>query len=90
MAGRIDIDTTEMATSAKKLKEKASEMQSAVDAANTGFAPCTTMTSKRVKRRVEEWETIYKKFKDTLEQMVLASDNLLKAAQRFEATDDEE
>lgn len=84
----IKIDTTQMATSAKQLKSKANEMDSAVTAANNSFEPCNSMTSKRVKRRAEEWNTIREKFKKTLEEMLTASEKLLKAAQDFETTDE--
>lgn len=84
---KIGIDTAQMADSAKQLKSKASEMETAVNAANRSFDPCNSMESKRVRRRAEEWNAIREKFRKTLDEMIAASDKLLKAAQEFDSAD---
>ena len=87
MGNEININTDEMRNAAKKLEKEKGEMEQAVSTANTSMNICRDMKSKRVARRVKEWDDIQKKFKSTLDEMLQTYQSLTKAAEEFDQTD---
>lgn len=77
----IVLNTGDLEAAANQLKNKASEMESAIHAADSSISPLRSFKSPRIARDVEAWDSIKTAFEKTLQNLLESADELVKAAQ---------
>ncbi len=74
------LNTADIQAASQQLKTKASEMESAIQAAESSISPLRSFKSPRVVRDLEAWDEIKATFLKNLENLLSAADELAKAA----------
>lgn len=81
----IFLNTAEIQAASQLLKTKGSEMETAIQVADSSIAPLRNFKSPRISRDLEAWDSIKTTFKQSLESLLQAADELAKAAADNEA-----
>jgi len=79
------LNTADIQAASQQLKAKGSEMESAIQAAESSISPLRSFKSPRISRDLEAWDSIKTTFKQSLENLLQAADELAKAAADNEA-----
>ncbi len=79
------LNTGEIQNASQQLKAKASEMESAVQSAESSISPLRGFKSPRITRDLEAWDEIKSLFLKNLESLLNAADELARAAADNEA-----
>ena len=81
----LQLNTHDIQDAATQLKNKAADMESAIQTAETSISPLRGFRSPRISRDLEAWDTIKSTFERTLENLLEAANELVKAAEDNEA-----
>jgi uncharacterized protein YukE len=81
------LNASEIRDASKKLKSQALEIETAIRASESTFAPLRHHISKRLQRSMENWDTIEAQFLNNLHELISATDELSSAADAFEMAD---
>jgi hypothetical protein len=79
------LNTADIQSASNQLKTKASEMESAIQAAENSISPLRSFKSPRVVRDLEAWDEIKNMFLKNLENLLNAADELARTAADNEA-----
>ncbi len=79
------LNTGDIQTAATQLKNKASDMESAIQTSENSISPLRSFKSPRIVRDLEAWDSIKSTFEKTLQSLLEAADELVKAAEANEA-----
>jgi hypothetical protein len=79
------LNTADIQAASQQLKTKGSEMEAAIQAAESSISPLRSFKSPRISRDLEAWDNIKTTFKQSLENLLQAADELAKAAADNEA-----
>jgi len=78
------LNTGDIQNAATQLKNKASDMETAVQTAENAISPLRSFKSPRISRDLEAWDSIRSTFEKTLQNLLEAADELVKAAEANE------
>lgn len=81
----LKLNTADIQSASQQLKNKASEMESAIQAAESSISPLRSFVSPRIVRDLEAWDEIKTTFRKNLESLISAADELARAAADNEA-----
>ncbi len=79
------LNTADIQAASQKLKAKASEMESAIQEADSAISPLRGFKSPRIVRDLEAWDQIKAETRRTLESLVEDAEELARAAADNEA-----
>ncbi|NMC34708.1 MAG: hypothetical protein GYA36_19975 [Veillonellaceae bacterium] len=79
------LNTGDIQNAATQLRNKASDMESAIQTAETAINPLRSFKSPRISRDLEAWDSIKSTFDKALQSLLEAADELVKAAEANEA-----
>jgi hypothetical protein len=79
------LNTADIQAASQKLKAKASEMESAIQEAETAISPLRSFKSPRIERDLGAWDEIKSTFLKNLQNLLDAADELARAASDNEA-----
>ena len=75
------MNTGEIETAAQQLKNKAGEMEQAIQTAENSISPLRSFKSPRLTRDLAAWDSLKKNFETALQSLIEASEELVKAAE---------
>lgn len=76
----VKLNTADIQSASQQLKTKASEMESAIQAAESSISPLRSFMSPRIVRDLESWDEIKTIFLKNLQNLLSAADELARAA----------
>jgi hypothetical protein len=77
---QITVITEDIQNASEQLKSRGADMESAIQAADTAINPLRSFKSPRVERDLESWDNIKSAFKQSLETLIEAAQELARAA----------
>ena len=80
------LNTGDIQNAATQLKNKASDMESAIQTAENAISPLRGFKSPRITRDLEAWDTIKSTFEKSLSNLLDSADELVRAAEANETS----